>query len=126
MSRFRATLLTALVWTVWHGPRLVDRPGAVVFFAVSVFGLSFLFTWLWSRADHRLFPVVIAHASVNAPMFFWEQTATMSPDRLAGAWMTIQVIYTVLAVTLVMRRRAWWATAERSDRTRSGASDRLR
>lgn len=126
VSRFRATLLTGLVWTLWHGPRLIDRPTAVVFFAVSVFGLSFLFTWLWSRADHRLFPVVVAHATVNAPMFFWEQTGTLSADRLAGAWTTIQVIYTILGVTLVMRRRAWWARAARSDLTRPGASDRLR
>ena len=126
MSRIRATLVTACVWALWHGPRLFDRPTAVILFAVSVFGLSFLFTWLWSQAGHRVFPVVVAHATVNAPMFFWEQTRTLSPDRLGSAWMTIHVIYTILGFMLVMRWSTWWTSAEAFDATRPGASDGLR
>ena len=119
MSRLRATLVTAAIWTLWHGPRLIDRPTAVVLFAVSVFGLSFVFTWLWSQARQRLFPVIVAHAIVNAPMFFLEQAGVLAPERLASGWMMIHVIYTILGVTLVMRRREWWREPE-------GAGDRLR
>ena len=43
-----------------NGSRLTDRPVAVLLLVVSVFGLSFLFTWIWSHAGHRLFPVVVA------------------------------------------------------------------
>lgn len=111
-SRLHATLVTAAVWTLWHGPRLIDRPFAVLLFAVAVFGLSFLFTWIWSHAGHRLFPVVVAHATVNAPMFFWEHTGTLSPDRLTSAWVTLHTVYTILAVALVIRRWEWWMDAE--------------
>jgi len=116
MSRLRATLVAAAIWTLWHGPRLFDRPAAVVLFAISVFGLSFVFTWLWSQTGHRLLPVVVAHAIVNTPMFFLEQTGSVAPDRLQSAWMMIHVIYTILGVTLVMWRWNWWVAPPHSPR----------
>jgi membrane protease YdiL (CAAX protease family) len=111
-SRIRATLATAAVWALWHGPLLFARPPVVAMFVVSVAGLSVLFTWLWSRAGHRLFPVIVAHAMVNAPMFFWEQAGAAGADRLASAWMAIEAVCASIGVVLVLLGWRWWTSSE--------------
>jgi len=40
---------------------------------VGALGLSILFTALWALAGRRTFVAVVAHATVNTPMFFFEQ-----------------------------------------------------
>ena len=111
-SRLRAALATGVIWGVWHAPQLFSGLATAGMFLLSVIGLSVLFTWLWAYARSGLFTVVIAHASVNAPMFFWEQ-ASGGPvggnERLRRAWLVLQVAYTVGALVLVVARWRWWS-----------------
>ena len=113
-SRLRAALGTGVIWGVWHAPLLLSGLATASMFLLFVIGLSVLFTWLWAHARARLFTVIVAHASVNAPLFFWEQVspgAAGSDERLRRAWLVLQVAYTVAAVVLVLARWTWWSGA---------------
>ena len=124
-SRLRAALGTGVIWGVWHAPQLFSGIATASTFLLSVVGLSVLFTWLWAYARSGLFTVVVAHASVNAPLFFWEQVsagAGGSDERLRRAWLVLQVMYTAGALVLVLARWTWWsgtAAMERAEARRA-------
>lgn len=65
-----ATLVLAAVWTVWHLP-LFSISGTVQtlvplwLFAVQIFVLSFVYTWLVHRVRHSLAPALALHTSSN-------------------------------------------------------------
>ena len=111
-SRLRAALGTGAIWGVWHAPLLFSGLATAGMFLLFVIGLSVLFTWLWTYARSGLFTVVVAHACVNAPLFFWEQVsagAGGSDERLGRAWLVLQVMYTAAALVLVLARWTWWS-----------------
>lgn len=62
--------MTASVWGLWHGPLLLAAARAAAMFVLMVFGLSALLRWLWSCRRGHLFVVIVAHAIVNAPLYF--------------------------------------------------------
>ncbi len=107
MSRLRATVITGAIWTVWHGPLLFGSLSTVAPFVLGVFGLSVLFAALVFHADGRIFTAVVAHASVNTPLFFWELAA--GPDtRPIAAWATLGMVYAATALLLIVARWRWW------------------
>lgn len=108
-TRLRATLLTAAAWGLWHGPLLLS-PRTTALFLFAVLGLSFLFTWTWVHTGQRLFLVVLAHATVNAPMFFWEDVAALGSHTGAtrSAWYALEVMYALAGCGLVLVTRMWW------------------
>jgi hypothetical protein len=74
-----------------------------------------LFTWLWSRRRGRLFVVIVAHAMVNAPLFFWEQVGTLpggDGERLRMAWYALEAIYAAAGLVLIVVRWRWWTQIE--------------
>jgi membrane protease YdiL (CAAX protease family) len=113
-TRINAALATGAIWALLHGPLLLGSPLAVAAFVAGVFGLSVLFAWICWRAARSLFPVVVAHASVNAPFFFWQQVAG-GPNAmvLARSWMIAEVSYALAAVALLMVAWQWWIRPER-------------
>lgn len=115
MTRLRATVAVAAIWGVWHAPILFSGVAAASMVLLNVLGLSVIFTALWAQAEHRLFTVVLAHATVNAPLFFMEQVfATRGPVdmRLALAWRLLQGTYAVAALVLVCVTWRWWSARE--------------
>jgi len=94
---------------LWHGPLLFGSALAVAAFVLGTFGLSVLFAWLRWRTSSGLFAVIIAHASVNAPFFFWEHA---SPETEAShtttAWALAEVTYFVAAAVLLPATWQWW------------------
>ncbi len=114
-SRLRAALGTGIIWGVWHVPLLLSGVASAVRFLLFVIGVSMLFTWLWSHARAGLFTVIVAHASLNAPLFFWEQMSGGTPagdERIRRAWLVLQVMYMAAALVLVLARWRWWISAE--------------
>jgi membrane protease YdiL (CAAX protease family) len=108
-TRLRATLGTAAIWTLWHGPLLLGDPLTLTAFIAGTFGLSVLFAWLRWRVRSGLFAVVIAHASVNAPFFFWEQVSPETAARRAStAWALAEATYFVAAAVLLLATWQWW------------------
>jgi membrane protease YdiL (CAAX protease family) len=109
--RLRAALIVGAVWTLWHVPLLLSSVTTTVMFIVGTVGLSVLFTWLWAHTGERLFAVVIAHAAVNTPVFFWEQ-AGLSPGegsaQLLTVWYVLEAFYAAVALLLVAWQWRWW------------------
>jgi membrane protease YdiL (CAAX protease family) len=105
-SRLVATLLTATVWTIWHAPLLFTSLVTTGMFILGAFGLSVIFTALWAAAKGRVFVVVVAHASVNAPLFFWSMLAP-ADGRAQQAWFFQEAAYAIVGMALVflLRRR---------------------
>jgi membrane protease YdiL (CAAX protease family) len=111
VSRLRATLIVAAVWGFWHGPLLFSGMSAAALFLCSTLGLSFLFTWIWSHGSERLFLIVVAHATVNTPLFFWEQLATQrgwDPGVTPSAWRAQEWMVALAGCGLVAFTRLWW------------------
>jgi len=101
-----------VIWGVWHAPQLFSGIATAGMFLLSVIALSVLFTWLWAYARSGLFTVVVAHASVNAPLFFWEQVSAGTAggdEHLRRAWLVLQVAYAAAALVLVLARWSWWS-----------------
>lgn len=115
-SRLRATLLTAAAWGLWHGPLLLSSPLTTALFLFAVLGLSFLFTWIWAHSGERLFLIVLAHATVNTPIFFWEEAAAVDANTRAAtsAWSALEVMYAVAACGLVLGTWRWWVQGPRT------------
>jgi len=124
-SRLRAALGTGAIWGAWHGQLYFSGLATAGMFLLFVIGLSVLFTWLWTYAKSGLFTVVIAHACVNAPLFFWEQVSggtSGSDERLRRAWLVLQMMYTAAALVFVLARWTWWsgtAAMERAEARRA-------
>lgn len=100
-SRLAATLLTATAWTIWHAPLLFTSWATTGMFVLGAFGLSVIFTALWAAAKGRVFVVVVAHASVNAPLFFWSMLAP-ADGRALQAWFFQEAVYAAVGVALVV------------------------
>jgi membrane protease YdiL (CAAX protease family) len=114
-TRLRATVAVAAIWGAWHAPLLFSGFVAASMFLLGVLGLSVIFTALWARAGHRLFTVVLAHATVNAPLFFMEQlVAARGPGdgRVVLAWRVLQGTYAVAALVIVGATWRWWRARE--------------
>jgi membrane protease YdiL (CAAX protease family) len=115
-TRLRASLGVGAIWGLWHAPALVQggmASGGMLL--VGALGLSILFTALWALAGRRPFVAVVAHATVNAPLFFWEQIARGAgpPDRrVVTAWHYLEAVYAAAALVLVAATWRWWASRD--------------
>ena len=114
-TRLRATVAVAAIWGVWHVPILFSGFVAASMLLLNVLGLSVIFTALWARAERRLFTVVLAHATVNAPLFFMEQVVVGRGPvdaRITLAWRLLQATYAVAALVIVGATWRWWSARE--------------
>jgi membrane protease YdiL (CAAX protease family) len=95
----RASFLIGIVWTFWHLPgHLVSSNPIVNIVAQLLFTvpLSFVFTWLYLRADGRLLPVVLMHGALNGFNAFFERALFPALAEEDGF-----VIFFILVVLLV-------------------------
>ena len=109
-----ATALIAVVWGAWHGPMLLSSPQVALPFVGLVVALSVLFTFVWSRVDGNVFVLALAHASVNAPVFFLEQMSyagALDAVLVLKAWPWVAACYGGLAVFVLLARWRWWRSA---------------
>jgi hypothetical protein len=82
---------------------------------VGALGLSILFTALWAPAGRRTFVAVVAHATVNTPMFFFEQVVRGGgppDDRVVTAWNYLQAGYAAAAILVVVAGWRWWTARD--------------
>lgn len=107
-NRLNATLATAGVWGAWHAPLLLSGALPAATFLLMVFGLSALFTWVWSRRRGQLFALVAAHAAVNIPLFLVGAVPGPHGDSLRMAWSALEAIYATAGLALVVVRWRWW------------------
>ena len=110
-TRLGAALGVGAIWGLWHAPVLMQGavPGGMLL--VGTLGLSVLFAALWAFAGRRPYAGVVAHATVNAPMFFWEQVVRDGgpPDgRVVTAWYILEAAYAGAALVLVAVAWRWW------------------
>ena len=114
-TRLRATLIVAAVWGLWHWPLLLNGFVAGTMLLLGALGLSIIFTALWAGMERRLFTVVLAHATVNAPLFFMEQVVPArgaGDGRLVTAWQLLEGTYAVAALVFVVATWRWWMGRE--------------
>ena len=111
-SRLGASLGVGAIWGLWHLPAMIQGGVATGgMLLVGALGLSVLFTGLWVRADRRPFVAVVAHATVNAPLFFWEQALRDGgppDDRVVTAWHYLEAGYAAAAILAVVAGWRWW------------------
>ena len=115
-TRLGASLGVGAIWGLWHLPAIVQgglaRGGMLV---VGALGLSIVFTALWAVAGRRPFAAVVAHATVNAPLFFLDQVVRPGgrPDvRIPTAWQYLEALYAGAALLLVVAGWRWWTARD--------------
>ncbi len=66
-SPFRASLILAPLWALWHLPLLGTEFAwpIVAPFVVSVFGATFMLTWIFNRTNGSVLLPMLFHATVN-------------------------------------------------------------
>lgn len=73
MRRFspaKTSLIIATIWLVWHLPLFwlegaAQEGNSILYFAVSVIAMSFLFTWLYLKTKGSLFFAILFHTMIN-------------------------------------------------------------
>ncbi|MBY5990949.1 CPBP family intramembrane glutamic endopeptidase [Ferrimonas balearica] len=98
---------TALCWLCWHGPKLwlLGRDGAVL--VVLILASAVLLGLLWRRCDGALWPVVLLHGALNAPLNWVERYGGLALEALVAGWWRVALGYAGLALlaALIWRRR---------------------
>jgi membrane protease YdiL (CAAX protease family) len=125
----RASLVTGLVWAVWHMPlvaiqleydrRVVPLWYSLLCFTATTLGLSFFFTWLRLRSG-SVWPAVLLHASSNAAQFVFEDVTRPTP---LAAYVTFQygAGFAVLVWALLGLSWKWLRQAQANDSFQSPA-----
>jgi hypothetical protein len=109
-----ATLVTGLIWYVWHLPILLQGMLSALSFGVAIAALSVLFTILWVQAGKRAYLAAVAHGCVNAPLFFFPVVLPAADHDTA--WYYVIGIYAAIALAAVagLRLGPWrqgWSQA---------------
>ena len=101
-----ASLIVAAIWSVWHWPLwflplLPNKYCPFGLFALMVFPLTFLFTWLHLRTQGSLLVALCFHAAVNASLFY---LAILPPHSLGFhpfyLWIAVSWIITLGVVEI--------------------------
>ena len=91
-----AALLLGVIWALWHlplslsGPSTDQRPPLQ--FALSLVGMSVVYTWLVNRTGGSVLQAILLHAVTNAVFGFFFRMYDGDPDYArmwwlyAGAW----------------------------------------
>jgi membrane protease YdiL (CAAX protease family) len=64
------SLFIALIWLLWHIPLFwlegaVQEGGSIIYFALSVFAMAFLFTLLYIKSNGSLLLAILFHTMIN-------------------------------------------------------------
>ncbi|MFO7827983.1 MAG: type II CAAX endopeptidase family protein [Bacteroidales bacterium] len=67
---FLTTLIIAVIWFLWHIPLFwlegaAQAGESIPLFAVTVFTMTFLFTWLYIQSNGSLLLAILFHTSIN-------------------------------------------------------------
>lgn len=111
-SLWRATLLVFGAWSLWHLPKLLQSPAIALPFVLMFFALSVVFSWLWYYRQGRILPIAMAHAAVNAPIFFLEYRLAdydLSPELLLSTWQILSGLYCGMAISLLLLGWRRWS-----------------
>jgi membrane protease YdiL (CAAX protease family) len=103
-----ATLLTILIWEVWHLPKFATGLEIAAILTVQVAAVGVILSRLWVAMNGNLFPLAMVHASANAPVVFVEQMGKLAPDQLVRGWCYLTVLYALIAALVIVRSRGWW------------------
>lgn len=104
----RATLATGLIWYFWHFPILLGGFTKAFWFALAIAGLSLAFSLLWLRSQRSAVLPIVAHGSVNAPVFFFNSVLPGADHELA--WSFLCGFLGVVGVVLLVSTRKLWRT----------------
>lgn len=105
-SLARATAITGMIWYFWHLPILLGGMADAFWFALTIGGLSILFSLLWRWFGGSALVPAFAHGSINAPVFFF---TAMLPEADHGlAWSILSGMLAALGlVALSCTGREW-------------------
>jgi uncharacterized protein len=87
-SPFVATLLVALVWSIWHLPKLITGGPAALIFLGALLAYCFLLAFGASLLRGGVPLAALPHGSFNAPVFFFDTQLESSLDLEAFYWAT--------------------------------------
>lgn len=107
MSGLRASLLIAVVWSLWHFPLFLvkgyplhartEAPLLVTFYILGLFPKSVIFTYLFYGNQHSTLVAILFHFMIN----FMSQLVIISPVAEGAA----TALYLLVAVFLVVRKK---------------------
>lgn len=67
---FITTIIIAVIWLIWHFPLFwlegaAQAGESILLFGISVFIMTFLFTWLYIQSNGSLLLAILFHTSIN-------------------------------------------------------------
>ncbi len=106
-SALVASLITGVIWSLWHLPKLITHWdwGYFAVFLVDTTAKSVLLAWLYNGTRGSLLLVVAAHAAWNTAGIFLPTASTLSSAGL-GAFALQAGIEVVLIAIIVARAGA--------------------
>ncbi|MCL4548879.1 MAG: CPBP family glutamic-type intramembrane protease [Bacteroidetes bacterium] len=109
-STFQASIFIGIIWLSWHIPLFwlegaAQQGGSFVSFALSVFSMSFLFSWLYVKTNGSSFFAVLFHTSINyaSALIVPFLIPSSNESKIFGIVFTIVLIVT--AVLFAVRSR---------------------
>lgn len=100
-SALAAALIVGLVWLPWHLPEFVSDPGQrpLAPFAIYIFAVSVLLTWLYNSTQASLPIVILFHAAFNSFAKFFLSGVTGAPYLVA--WWALAGLSAALALAVI-------------------------
>lgn len=105
-----AVISIIIIWGLWHFPLLFSGYKFLLPWIILLISLAFIFTWLCYKVEGNIFVLAIAHASVNAPIYFIEnrlKTVTGDNKFLLTGWTILSLAYLLLALIILLS--SWWS-----------------
>lgn len=111
-----ATLILAIIWTVWHLPLYFNGlyPGGIDSFLTRFtwnIGLTFLFTWLYNHTRGSLLLVTLFHGSINTTGIL-----LIAPSAIAGPYGIAYIaLINISAIIVIIADKMWRKLPEDSE-----------
>jgi membrane protease YdiL (CAAX protease family) len=101
-----ATLFVALLWGLWHAPKLLGDWRFAFAFAGAILVNSFLLTICWARLRGGIALAAIAHGSFNAPLYYFSDSFGGQYDL--AAFGIAALLNGALVMIFVVLSPGWW------------------
>jgi len=105
-SMLTASLLTGLLWGLWHVGNYARGPVYMVFFVITTIGASLLIAWFLRDSHHNVFVAWLFHAGLNAGFIIAGDALLETSYMLITGlvWWTAGTIFVLLASRTFTRR----------------------
>ncbi len=121
-----ASLILGVIWTIWHFPNYLPQlfsDGVIIFILIClakfilIIPITFIYTWVYNNTRGSLLLVILLHAVGNFSVGLVLSPTLTSFNGLIIFDVTNGVIFSIIAVAIILKDKMWLKLPENSEAT---------